>query len=179
MELISHRNGRISSVSASVHSDRRPVTICGNDVLFLLHRLLEEADMRNAGGIHRCRIKDAFKVEDGRVVRDHETEFWRQILDSLVVNTRSGVVRIGASGTPVQWDVVQSAEPGWDFLATKSEPGNTVISTIRIRLWEDPVQLVMTMNGFTFAIGTCQALSEDPVFPAARANFTDCLAPNE
>ena len=105
---------------------------------------------------YRCRIIDAFKLEGGRITRDAETESWRELLDPVIVDIDSGVVQLGAQGTPVQWEILQRGGPGWDFSATKSEPGNTVLTTIRIRLWETTVQMVLTVNGFTFATGICE-----------------------
>ncbi len=111
--------------------------------------------------IHRCRIIDAFKLEGGRIIRDAETESWRELLDPIQVDINSGVVQLGPHGTPVQWEIVQNGRPGWDFMAAKSEPGNTVLTMLRIRLWETTIQMVMTVNGFTFATGICEILDRE------------------
>ncbi len=103
----------------------------------------------------RCRIIDAFKLAGGRITRDAETEAWRELVDPIMVDLDSGIIQLGLQGAPLQWEVVQRAEPGWDFVAEKREPGNTVLSTLRVRLWESTVQMVLTVNGFTFATGIC------------------------
>ena len=77
------------------------------------------------------------------------------------MNLQTGVVRVGAAGAPVVWGIVQRGEAGWDFVAVRSEPGDIVLSTIRIRTWEEPIQMVMIVNGFTFATGICEPLSEE------------------
>jgi hypothetical protein len=105
---------------------------------------------------YRCRITDAFKLELGRITRDAETELWRELLEPVVVDINSGIVQMGASGMPVQWEILQRGEPGWDFLAARAVAGDTVLCTLRIRMWENPIQMVMTMNGFTFASGVCE-----------------------
>src|ERR1043166_1671645 len=91
---------------------------------------------------HSCRIIDAFKLADGRIMRDMETESWRELLDPIVVDIDSGIIQLGPQGTHVQWEIVQRGGPGWDFVAEKREPGNTVLGTLRIRLWETNAQLV-------------------------------------
>ncbi len=105
---------------------------------------------------HRCRIVDAFTLEGGRITRDAETESWRELLDPIDVDIERGIVQLGAQGTPVQWEIVQRGAPGWDFVVAKREPGNTVLTTLRIRAWETTVQMVVTVNGFTFASGICE-----------------------
>jgi hypothetical protein len=113
--------------------------------------------------VHHCRIIDAFKLERGRITRDAETESLRELLHPILVDLQTGVVKVGAAGAPVAWGIVQSGAAGWDFVAVRSEPGDTVLSTIRIRTWEEPIQMVMIVNGFTFATGICERLSgEDP-----------------
>lgn len=107
--------------------------------------------------IYQCHIVDAFRLEAGRIVRDADTEFWRESLEPVTINMSSGMVQLGAGGTPVQWEILQSGGPEWDFVAVKKEPGNTVLSTIRFRSWERYPQMVMTVNGFTFATGVGEA----------------------
>jgi hypothetical protein len=114
-----------------------------------------------AAEVQHCRIVDSFKLERGRITRDAETESLREILHPIVVNLQTGVVRVGAAGAPVVWGIVQRGEAGWDFVAVRSEPGDIVLSTIRIRTWEEPTQMVMIVNGFTFATGICEPLSEE------------------
>jgi hypothetical protein len=109
-------------------------------------------------GRQSYRIIDAFKLAGGRIMRDAETESWRQLLDPIVVDVDSGIIQLGPQSTPVLWEIVQRGGPGWDFVAEKREPGNTVLSTVRIRLWEDNAQLVLTVNGFTLATGICRTL---------------------
>jgi hypothetical protein len=108
----------------------------------------------------RCRIIDVFKLEGGRITRDAETESWREMVDPIEADTGSGMVRLGAHGTPTQWDIVQGTGPGWDFIAEKRESGNTVLSTLRIRTWESNTQMVLTVNGFTFATGICEPVHQ-------------------
>ena len=116
-----------------------------------------------AAEVHHCRIIDAFKLECGRITRDAETESLRELLHPILVDVQTGVVKVGAAGAPVAWGIVQSGAAGWDFVAERSEPGDTVLSTIRIRTWEEPIQMVMIVNGFTFATGICERLTgEDP-----------------
>ena len=113
--------------------------------------------------VHHCRIVDTFKLERGGITRDAETESLRELLHPILVNLQTGVVKLGAAGAPVVWGIVQRGGGGWDFVAVRSEPGDTVLSTIRIRTWEEPIQMVMIVNGFTFATGICERLSgEDP-----------------
>jgi hypothetical protein len=111
--------------------------------------------------VHYCRIVDTFKLERGCISRDAETESLRELLHPILVNLQTGVVRVGAAGAPVVWGIVQRGEAGWDFVAVRSEPGDTVLSTIRIRTWEKPIQMVMIVNGFTFATGICESLSDE------------------
>src|SRR5262245_39360802 len=111
--------------------------------------------------VHHCRIVDTFKLERGGIARDAETESLRELLHPILVNLQTGVVKLGAAGAPVVWGIVQRGGGGWDFVAVRSEPGDTVLSTIRIRTWEEPIQMVMIVNGFTFATGICEPLSED------------------
>jgi len=113
-----------------------------------------------AAELQQCRIIDTFKLERGRITRDAETESLRELLHPIVVNLLTGVVKVGTAGVPVAWGIVQQGEAGWDFLAVRSEPGDTVLSTIRIRTWEEPIQMVMIVNGFTFATGICERLSD-------------------
>jgi hypothetical protein len=108
-----------------------------------------------------CRIIDVFKLEGGRITRDAETESWRELVDPIVVDTDSGIIQLGTNSTPMQWEIVQSAGPGWDFVAEKRESGNTVLSRLRVRLWERPPQLVLTINGFTFATGICEPFRQE------------------
>lgn len=105
---------------------------------------------------HRCRIVDTFRLEGGRITRDTETESWRELLDPIDVDIERGIVQLGTHGTPVQWEIVQRGAPGWDFVVAKREPGNTVLTTLRIRVWETTVQMVVSVNGFTFATGICE-----------------------
>jgi hypothetical protein len=112
-------------------------------------------------GRQSCRIIDAFKLAGGRILRDVETESWRELLDPIVVDIDSGIIQLGPQSTPVQWEIVQRGGPGWDFVAEKREPGNTVLSTLRIRLWEINAQMVLTVNGFTLATGICRTLDGD------------------
>jgi hypothetical protein len=118
-----------------------------------------EHGMANAGEIHRCRIIDTFKLEHGRITRDAETEQWHELLEPIVVNVNSGVVKMGAAGRPLRWGILQRGVSGWDFVAERTEPGDTVLSTLRMRLWETPIQMVLIVNGFTFATGICEVLS--------------------
>ena len=110
---------------------------------------------------YHCRIVDSFKLERGRITRDAETESLRQLLHPVMVNLQTGVVKVGAAGAHVVWGIVQRGEAGWDFVAVRSEPGDTVLSTIRIRTWEEPIQMVMIVNGFTFATGICELLTDE------------------
>jgi hypothetical protein len=105
-----------------------------------------------------CRVIDAFKLGGGRIIRDAETESWRQLLNPVMVDIDSGIVQLGAESVPSQWEVLQRGGPGWDFMAEKREPGATVLSTLRIRLWESTVQMLLTINGFTFVTGVCEVL---------------------
>ena len=111
--------------------------------------------------VHHCRIIDTFKLERGGITRDAETESLRELLHPILVNLQTGVVTLGATGAPVVWSIVQRGGGGWDFVAVRSEPGDTVLSTIRIRTWEEPIQMVMIVNGFTFATGICERLSDE------------------
>src|SRR5262245_16205192 len=113
--------------------------------------------------VHHCRIVDTFKLERGGIARDAETESLRELLHPILVNLQTGVVKLGAAGAPVVWGIVQRGGGGWDFVAVRSEPGDTVLSTIPMRTWADPFQWVMIVNGFTLATGICERLSgEDP-----------------
>jgi hypothetical protein len=107
-----------------------------------------------SGEVYRCQVTDAFKLECGHIIRDRETEFWRDLLHPVVVDTETGMVRMGAEGTPLRWSILQQGSGEWDFVAALR--GDTSLSTIRIRVWEDPVQIVITVNGFMFAAGLCQ-----------------------
>ena len=111
--------------------------------------------------VQRCRIVDTFKLERGRITRDAETESLRELLHPILVNLQTGVVKVGAAGAPVAWGIIQQGEAGWDFVAVSSEPEDTVLSTLRLRTWEEPVQMVMIVNGFTFATGICEPLSDE------------------
>jgi hypothetical protein len=122
---------------------------------------MAEAQQSTDHSAYRCQIIDAFKLEGGRIRRDAETESWRELVDPIQVIIKSGIIQLGPDGIPVQWEIMQSAEPGWDFVAEKSESGNTVLSTLRMRLWESTVQVVLTINGFTFATGTCELFREE------------------
>jgi hypothetical protein len=114
---------------------------------------MSEAEERADRSKHRYRVVDVFKLEGGRITRDAETESWRGTVNPVLVDLDSGIIQLGACGTPVQWDIVQSAGPGWDFIAVRREFGNTVLSTLRVRPWESPAQMVLTLNGFTFVTG--------------------------
>jgi len=120
----------------------------------------------DATEVQHCRIVDAFKLERGRITRDSETESLRELLHPILVNLQTGVIKVGAAGAPVAWGIVQQGEAGWDFVAVRSEPGDTVLSTIRIRTWEEPLQMVMIVNGFTFATGICEPLSDEELAAA-------------
>jgi hypothetical protein len=120
----------------------------------------------DATEVQHCRIVDAFKLERGRITRDAETESLSELLHPILVNLQTGVVKVGAAGAPVAWGIVQQGEAGWDFVAVRSEPGDTVLSTIRIRTWEEPIQMVMIVNGFTFATGICEPLSDEELAAA-------------
>ncbi len=109
----------------------------------------------------RCRVIDAFKLAGGRITRDLETESWRELLDPVIVDVDSGIIQLGRGGAPRRWEILQRGDPGWDFVAEKREAGNTVLSTLRIRLWESTVQMVLTVNGFTFATGICEAVDDE------------------
>lgn len=109
---------------------------------------------------HRCRIVDTFRLEGGHITRDAETESWRELLDPIDVDVERGIVQLGAQGTPLQWEIVQRGAPDWDFVVAKREPGSTVLTTLRIRLWETMVQMVVTVNGFTFATGICEVCDD-------------------
>jgi hypothetical protein len=113
------------------------------------------------GGRHSYRIIDAFKLAGGRITRDVETESWRELLDPIIVDIDSGIIQLGPQSTPVQWEIVQRGGPDWDFVAEKREPGNTVLSTLRIRLWETNAQMVLTVNGFTIATAICRTLDRE------------------
>jgi hypothetical protein len=119
-------------------------------------------------GSHSCRIIDAFKLAGGRITRDVETESWRELLDPVVVDIDSGIIQLGPQSTPVQWEIVQRGGPDWDFVAEKREPGNTVLSTLRVRLWETNAQMVLTVNGFTLATGLCRTLDGEAIAGTQR-----------
>jgi hypothetical protein len=79
------------------------------------------------------------------------------------VDTGTGMVRMGPNGTPLRWGISQNAAHDWDFVAVQPACGSVVLSTIRIRVWEDPVQMVVAVNGFMFAAGICKPLNENPM----------------
>ena len=120
---------------------------------------MSEAEERADHSKHRYRIVDAFRLEGGRITRDAETESWRVTFDPVVVDIDSGVIQLGASGTPVQWEIVQSAGPGWDFVAVRRDSSNTVLSTLRVRPCDSPAQMVLILNGFTFVTGIDEPFS--------------------
>jgi hypothetical protein len=103
-----------------------------------------------------CRVIDAFRLAGGRIIRDAETESWRELVNPMVVDIDSGMIQLGAQSVPLQWEILQRDAPGWDFVAKKREGGGTVLSTLRIRLWESTVQVLLTINGFTFVSGICE-----------------------
>jgi hypothetical protein len=117
--------------------------------------------MATAGEIHRCHILDVFKVEQGRVTRDAETKRWRELLHPVLVDVRTGIVQMGDAGTPVRWGILQRGEAGWDFVASRAGPDDSIVSTLRLRMWETPMQMVVAINGFTFATGICEPLHRD------------------
>ena len=110
--------------------------------------------------IHDCQILDTFKLEAGCITRDAETEMWRKLLNPISVNVSTGMVKMGPAGVPLPWGILQYGNAEWDFVAARSEPGATMLSTLRIRMWERPIQMVMIVNGFTFATGICEPVNE-------------------
>jgi hypothetical protein len=123
----------------------------------------EGAHMVGSERIHHYRVADAFKVQNGQIMRDATTAYWRELLDTVVVDISAGTVQLGASGAPVQWQILQRGEPGWDFLAARTEDGDTILSTLRIRLWEAPIQMLIILNGFMFVTGICEMVDADEI----------------
>jgi len=122
-----------------------------------------------SGEVYRCELTDTFRLERGQIIRDRETEFWRDLLHPVVVDTGTGMVRMGPDGTPLRWGILQQGAGEWDFVAVQPAYGDAVLSTIRIRVWEDPVQIVVAVNGFMFAAGICKPLNENPLIAPENA----------
>jgi hypothetical protein len=114
--------------------------------------------MVGSGEVYRCEITDTFRLERGQIRRDRETEYWRDLLHPVVVDTATGMVTMGPDGTPLRWGIQQQGAGDWDFVAVQPAFGEAALSTIRIRVWEDPVQIVVDVNGFMFAVGVCEPI---------------------
>jgi hypothetical protein len=124
-----------------------------------------------AAQTYRCTTLDVAKInDDGMVERavGHERDFWLGAYKSLVIDTKSGAVKIG-DGDARDWVIEQTKVDGdWDFVANSTLPAiqrlNDARSGEKIRVASDQVRLrvgrlfVYVYNGFLFLSGTCQEI---------------------
>ncbi|MEH2524221.1 MULTISPECIES: hypothetical protein [unclassified Bradyrhizobium] len=102
-----------------------------------------------------CTTLDVFDVEAGRFARSKKSDFWLGAVGQLVVDTRSGAIKIGDQKA-ADWKIVQKGGANNDFVAM---PGLLAPSdSIRLRFFKKPVTFVLMSNGFNFFSGTCEAL---------------------
>ncbi len=116
-------------------------------------------------------------------MRDTDTESWRELLDPIVVDLCTSVVHVGTDGRPMRWKVLQKGELGWDFVAQNAQPHATALAELRVRLWDEQPQMLLTINGFFFVTGTCEIFDgkkeDDEVVPDRLAEGEDrSIRPN-
>ena len=98
-----------------------------------------------------CTIDDAVVSEEGKFTRTESSEFWKDTLKQLLVDTDSGIVGLGRR-SPEAWTIVQRATSLSDFVA-RSAPD----AEVRIRTADGRTTFVYGVP-FQFYTGVCSVV---------------------
>ena len=110
---------------------------------------------QDGAAIYLCRTLDVFIVENGTVIRHHNSSYFMNLMSQIIVDTASGLVRISGtlpgmqSGEPRMWRIERRGTTANDFVASQGPSDR-----IHIRPWKSPVQFMLLSNGFTVFTGT-------------------------
>jgi hypothetical protein len=98
-----------------------------------------------------CSIDDAVFSDGGKFGRTESSEFWRDTLKQVIVDTNSGLVGFGQRRREA-WSIVQTGSGVSDFIARSGADGE-----VRIRLTDGRPTFVYAAP-FQFYTGTCSVV---------------------
>jgi hypothetical protein len=104
-----------------------------------------------ASDLFRCRVIDASEVVAGKMTRTDATASEAKLFNPIVVDTATAVIRVGPTQTRFGDWKKEPRLPTADFVATL--PGDNFI---RLRLTEQPVQMLYYNGSFGMLSGTCE-----------------------
>jgi len=117
--------------------------------------------------LFRCElISEARLLDDGRFEDPKYRSPIFQSFTPVIIDTKTGIVRLGPEGQVFYYNVVQVADIGNDWILDRTTRNNTKTPTIpniyydivRIRTWKDPI-LIMMFEQDGVMSGTCQKVS--------------------
>lgn len=88
------------------------------------------------------------------MVRNASTAQTIKFYNPILVDTATGLLRFGADQSQWQWKVKQRGSGSNDFIAAH-EMGTDAIT---LRVWQKPVEMVITENHLTTVTGVCSEL---------------------
>lgn len=88
------------------------------------------------------------------MVRNASTAQTVKFYNPILVDTATGLLRIGADQFQWQWKVKQKGGPAHDFIAAHERSTDS----ITLRVWGKPVEMLITDNHFTAVVGICSEL---------------------
>src|SRR5689334_76050 len=106
--------------------------------------------------LYRCRIVDAFNIEEGLPTRDSNSAHLAELMNPTIVGTQSCLVRSGTApgtGSAYPWRIEQRGGQNNDFIVSCGTSNR-----IHIRPWREPIQFVRIANNFFISTGTCEAV---------------------
>ena len=107
-----------------------------------------------------CTSRDAVNAANGSFVRSKTTEFIKNALGPIIIDTVLGMIKIGQSETK-KWTIVQKKRDGsFDFVARGSSLLVVDSGTIRLRVIPKDSQptFMFITTGFDIITGTCEAI---------------------
>lgn len=110
-----------------------------------------------ADQLYRCELLDGASVnEAGRFERSAADELMRRSMNPVVVDTATGVVRVGRGAAIWRWRVFQrgSDQMYWYIGRPDADPQALVVSYLRITPWTSPPVIFLSTPTATFA-GRC------------------------
>lgn len=108
----------------------------------------------HAAELYRCEVTEAMEPVKGKLTSNASTDRTIKMYNPIIVDTATGVLRIGADQYPWYWKVKQQGNASMDFIAAHAQGTDS----ITLRVWEKPVQMIITDGHLTIVVGVCSVL---------------------
>lgn len=108
----------------------------------------------HAAGIYRCEVSDAMEPVGGKMVRNASTAQTIKFYNPIIVDTATGLLRFGADQSQWRWSVKQKGTGSRDFIGAHEQGTDS----ITLRVWREPVEMLITDNHLTAVVGVCSEL---------------------